>query len=171
MKNSPKIGVIFCLVTGVMALAQGCLKPEEYPDEPAIEFKFFKSFGDSGLIGFNFTDGDGDVGLGETEVSPPYDTGSQFYYNVFITYYEKVNGVWQVGKTIPGGEDIEFNYRSRLLTPNGKNKALKGEMQIFLLPVYYNPFSPDNDTIRYKIQMCDRALHLSNEVYSNEIVH
>lgn len=158
------------MLVGGMLMVQGCLKPEKYPDEPEIKFKFFKAMGDSGLVSFEFTDGDGDVGLGESETTPPFDTSSQFYYNVFITYQEKVDGVWQNGKTIPAGDDIEFNYRTRLLTPNGKNKALKGEIQIFLVPIYYNPFSPDNDTIRYRIQMCDRALHLSNEVLTPDII-
>lgn len=169
MKTGSKIGVIFGAIASLI-LIQGCLKPEEYPVEPNIEFDQFVSFGDSGLVIFKFTDGDGDVGLGENEVSPPYDTSSKFYYNVFISYYEKVNGQWQQGLT-SGGDPVEFNYRTRLLTPEGKNKALKGSIQVYLLPIFYNPFSPDSDTIRYKIQMCDRALHLSNEVFTNEIVH
>jgi hypothetical protein len=168
MNKGSKIGLISGVVSIIVFLG-GCLKPQEYPAEPIIEFVSFQSFNDSGLVTFKFTDGDGDVGLGENETSPPYDTASKFYHNVFISYYEKVNGQWQAGLA-QNGEPVEFNYRTRVLTPTGKNKALKGTIMIYLVPIYYNPFSPDSDTIRYKIQMCDRALNLSNEVFSNDII-
>jgi hypothetical protein len=160
------------LGTGTMAcvfLLQSCLKPEKYPIEPAITYKSFVMLDDpSAIISFDFTDGDGDIGLGEGENTPPYNPGSVYENNVFITYYEKVNGVWQVGVD-QNGDPAAFNYRTKLLTPTGKNKALRGTISITMSP-YYSPFSPDSDTIRYKIRMCDRALHMSNEVFTPEIV-
>lgn len=161
-------------LTGTLALAGvlamgGCLKPEEYPVEPVIEFQKFEILGDSARVIFKFTDGDGDIGLSDNETSPPYDTSSIFYNNVFVRYYEKVNGTFQPGVNSEG-QPVVFTYRTRRLTPTGKNKALKGTMIIYLVPFYYNPFSPDNDTLRYDIQIADRELHLSNVVQSNEVV-
>lgn len=168
MKAS-KIAVFSILSAGFIFL-QGCLKPQEFPIEPAIEYKNFEpNSADSATLSFTFTDGDGDVGFNEGEVDPPYDTGSIYHYNVFLDYYEKVNGVWQPGTTT-SGKPISFRYRTALLTPDGNNKALKGEIRVSIIPYYYNPASPDSDTIMYKIRMCDRALHMSNEVETPEII-
>ena len=153
----------------VLAAFQSCIKPKTYPEEPIIEFKSFTAMNDSARIIFSFTDGNGDIGLGENEVQPPYDTSSKFYNNVFIRYYEKVNGSFQQGVNADG-DPIEFTYRTKLITPTGKNKALKGDIIIYLVPLYYNPFSPNSDTIKFDIQMADRSLHLSNVVESNEII-
>jgi len=166
MNSFSKIA-LFIVAAGLMF--SSCLKPKTYSEIPAIEFKDFTAVGDTGYLVISFTDGDGDVGLGENEIQPPYDTSSMFYYNLFINYYEKVNGVWQQG-TNDIGEPIQFNYRVPFLTPEGNNKALKGEIQVMLSPYYYNYTSSDSDTIKYDIQLADRALQLSNIVESVEIV-
>lgn len=164
-----RVKIWFPLMILTVVFFGSCLKPKEYPIEPVIEFNSFTKMNDSARIVFSFTDGDGDIGLGENEIQPPYDTGSKYYNNVFIRYYEKVNGVFQQGVNAQG-DPIEFTYRTQKLQPSGKNKALKGEIIIYLVPIYYNPFSANSDTIKYDIQMADRALHLSNIVESGEIV-
>jgi hypothetical protein len=147
----------------------GCLKPKVYPDEPIIEFKEAKVMNtDSLMVSFSFTDGDGDIGLSSSDIQPPFDTSSKYYNNVFLRYYEKVNGHWVQG--ISGaGTPVEFKYRTEKLTPTGKNKALTGRVYIYITPIYYNEFSPDGDTIKYDIQLVDRALHESNIVETGEI--
>lgn len=166
MKALLKTGIIL----GVVALGfSSCLKPKEYDVVPVIEYKSFTPSGDTAFLSITFTDGDGDVGLAEYETQPPYDTSSKFYYNLFINYYEKVNGVWVQG-TNALGEPVQFNYRVPYLTPEGNNKALKGEIQVKLSPRYYNVASPDSDTIKFDIQLADRALQLSNIVETPEIV-
>lgn len=167
MKRNAKIA-LFGFMASVLLLS--CLKPEEYSKIPALTYKKFEPKGDSAALYVEFTDGDGDIGLREYETNPPYDTGSMFYYNLFIKYYEKVNGVWEIGKTIPAGEPIEFKYRTVYLEPGGQNKALRGEIKVLLQPLYYNPMSPNSDTIKYSIQLADRALNLSNVVESEEII-
>jgi len=169
MKN--RKGNLWILGTGLgaMLLLYGCLKPDKYPDEPALAFEEFKQHGDSGEIRFSFTDGDGDIGLSEEDTEPPFDTGSRFYNNVFIRYFEKVNGAWVQGDDA-FGNPVEFTYRTEKLTPTGKNKALKGDIIIYLTPIFYDPFSTHSDTIKFDIQMADRALHLSNIVESGEII-
>jgi hypothetical protein len=146
----------------------GCLKAEVYPIEPVIEFKSFEQAGDSGKLVFTFTDGDGDIGLSEADTLAPYNSTSKFYNNVFVRYYEKINGDWQQG--IGSGGPVEFTYRTEKLTPSGKNKALKGTIIIYLVPIFYNPASIHSDTIKYDIQMADRALHESNIVETGEFV-
>lgn len=166
MKRRSKIALFLFLSAGWMS----CLKPEVYPVEPVIEFSKFERYGDTAALFINFTDGDGDIGLEDYQDDPPYDTSSIYYYNLFVRYYEKVNGVFQPGLSVPAGEPIEFNYRIQNITPEGQNKALRGEIRVSLSPSFYNPFSTDSDTIMYKIQLCDRALHMSNVVESGVII-
>jgi hypothetical protein len=145
-----------------------CLKPKEYPIEPIIEFSKLQKSGDALYIYINFTDGDGDIGLDENENQPPYNPEGDFYYNYFAEYYEKVNGNWVRGTDV-NGDPVSFNYRISKLTPQGNNKALRGEIRVYLNPTYYNPFSPDSDTVMFKIKIADRALHLSNQIETPEI--
>lgn len=166
MNSFSKIALII-LVTGTTL--SSCLKPTTYSEIPAIEYKEFLPSGDTAYLSITFTDGDGDIGLAEYEIQPPYDTSSMFYYNLFINYYEKVDGVWQPGLNDTGAP-VKFNFRVPYLTPEGNNKALKGEIKVKLSPYYYNYTSPDSDTIKYIIQLADRALQLSNIVESEEIV-
>ncbi len=161
---------ISLFLIGLSVAMVSCLKPESFPPEPVIEFKDFQRAGDSAYLYVNFTDGDGDVGLTENETQPPYDLSSRYYYNLFIAYYEMVDGVWQAGQTIPEGNPIEFKYRVPVLTPRGRNKALKGEIRVMLSPYFYNPTSPHSDTIKYEIQLVDKALHPSNVVETPMIV-
>lgn len=158
------------VILSITVMLFGCLKAEEYPVEPSITFKSFQEISsDSAVVTFSFIDGDGDIGLGESETEAPYNPGSKFYNNVFIRYFEKVNGSWVQGMDASGLIPVEFNYRTEKLTPSGKNKALKGTIIIYLTPSFYNDGSPNADTIQYDIQIADRALHLSNLVETGEI--
>ncbi len=158
---------IFILFLG--ALTIGCLKPEEYPNEPIIAFESFTQLSDSGILLVSFTDGDGNVGLAEGDTMNEFSPGNKYHHNYFVEYWEKVDGVgWQRGKDI-NGDDISFLYRIPVLTPTGKNKALKGNISVTIEPSYYNPISPDSDTIKYIITLVDRDFNESNTVESPEI--
>lgn len=165
MKQSSKIGLI-----PLMALFFTACNPEaQYPIEPVIEFNAFVPNGDKGKITINFTDGDGDIGLKESDTQPPFDTSSIYFNNYFIAYEEKVNGQWQAGLD-QNGDPVEFKYRVPYVTPEGQNKALKGKIDVTIQPFYYNPMSVDSDTIRFRIKIYDRALHESNEIITDEII-
>ncbi|MEN8929492.1 MAG: hypothetical protein ABF258_05840 [Flavobacteriales bacterium] len=158
------IAVIFVLVLS------SCLKPEEYPLEPIIEFERFVATGDIGDLVISFTDGDGDIGLQESDTTGDFRSDNFFHHNLFVEYYEKDDALgWVKGKTL-AGDDIEFLYRIPYLTPSGKNKALKGEINVKIEPIYYNPFSTESDTIKYRITLADRSLNVSNVVESSTII-
>lgn len=153
-------------VVGGLALAavlfSGCLKTEEFPNTPAIKFKSFDFFGDSASLTISFTDGDGDIGLDPADNAPPFDTASTFYYNLFLEQSQKVNGVWQVVEF-----EIPIHYRIPRITPTGQNKALEGEVAVAIDPY---PLFIVGDTVRYSVEMVDRALNRSNKVFSDEII-
>lgn len=151
------------------ALFVGCLKPETFPNEPIIKFESFTPLNDSGQLVISFTDGDGNVGLAEGDTTGDFSSTKRYHHNLFIKYFEKVDGLgWQQGKDL-AGDDISFLYRIPTLTPSGKNKALKGNITVILEPTYYNPLSPDSDSIKYYITLADKDFNESNVVESPEI--
>ncbi len=149
--------MVSLMVSGL--LLSSCMEKEVYPVIPEIAFQGFTLQYDSGMYakrGFltiSFKDGDGDIGLLSSQVWPPFDTGSIYYYNYIIDYYEKQNGTYVK-------VDLEPPYNARIpyLTPNDPNKAIKG---IIVDTLILNPF-PVYDTVKFKFFIYDRALHKSN---------
>ena len=149
-----------------IALLSSCLKPETFPEEPFIKFSSFTAMQDSGEIAITFTDGDGDIGLSESDTTGSFAPDNVYHHNLFIEYYEKDDiAGWVRGKDL-SGNDIEFVYRVPYLTPNGNNKALKGTIKVVIEPSYFNPLSAQSDTIKYRIKLVDRSLKESNIVES-----
>jgi hypothetical protein len=161
-----KIGIGIGLTVTLTFLLSGCLDKIEFPIEPAITFKEFTTSGDSGILVISFTDGDGNIGLEDRDTVAPYDLASGKYYNLLLDYHEKQNGVWvNMTDSLP----LPFYYRVPRIEPTGQNRALEGEIKVDLIPTYYNPFS-QFDTIKYSIQLLDRALNESNVVETDEII-
>ena len=144
-----------------------CKKANEYDYTPNISFKSFTTDKDAsgrdilGHITISFTDGDGDLGLDPADTLSTYSQSGPYYYNFIITYHEKnSSGVW----TTP---TLAFPLSGRFitLTPQGRNKALRGDitMDVFLRP------GATNLTTKYDIFIYDRALHHSNPITTPEI--
>jgi len=169
MKLRTKIH-LFLSILLLSSILPSCFKKENYPIEPIIEYDTFRFDGDSAKISFNFTDGDGDLGLADSDTLPPFNPNSDYYYNLLITYYEKDDVLgWGVGKNLTG-DDIIFTNRMKPIATKGKTKGLKGKFEINLGKTYYNPLSTNSDTIKYSIILIDRALHTSNSVESEVII-
>ncbi|HQW05943.1 MAG: hypothetical protein IPH05_02800 [Flavobacteriales bacterium] len=154
------VGGLFALAV----LASGCLKTEEFPSEPVITFKSFEFFGDSASLIISFTDGDGDVGLDASDASAPFDTSSIYYFNLFVEESERIDGEWN---------EVTFEdpiyYRIPRITPTGQNKSLEGEIAVAIdpFPLF---ITGSADTVRFSVRMVDRALNVSNTVFSDDIV-
>lgn len=159
MKMFTKILLIFFFS---FILFSSCQKTEKYPDIPQIEFVGItkiinpNNIVEKVVLKISFTDGDGDIGLTQNDTLPPYD------YNFFIKYFEKQNG--EFVEII--FEHFSFNARIPILTPEGRNKSIKGEIQdtiiINTMSVY--------DTIRFETYIVDRALHESNVITTPDVI-
>mgnify|MGYP001043550999 CR=1 FL=1 len=161
-----KIGIGIGFGVILVFLLSACLKKSEFPLEPIIAFKEFTASGDSGHLVITFTDGDGDIGLADGDTNPPYDLADGDYYNLLLDYYELQDGTWvNITDSLP----LPYYYRVPVITPSGQNKALEGEIAVDLVPTYYNPFS-NYDTIKFSVQLLDRALNRSNIVETDEII-
>jgi hypothetical protein len=144
----------------------GCLKDEVFPIIPEIAFEDFvlllntqTGIIERGVLKISFKDGDGDIGLYQSDTAPPYD------YNMIIDYFEIQNrDTVKIDLVDPiTGDTATFNARIPILTPSGSDKSIKGEIEDTMF--IYDPTS-SFDTIMFKVYIIDRALHKSNEVYT-----
>ena len=162
------------ILTGIVILA--CKKPDEFPLEPVITFKSISSL--QNLQGYDekisvvlgFTDGDGDIGYknrGENDAIFD-DPNSIYYNNYFVTYSLFRNGVWStVSTTVPILPPIDpIAGRLPYITPNGKNKSLKGEISCDIDV----PLQATQDTFRLDLFIYDRSLHKSNIITTTEFI-
>ena len=156
------------ILVGVVAFFS-CKKPVEYPLEPIISFQSIRvaqdatGYDDKVQVTISFTDGDGDIGYypresGRNEAM--FDNPASPYYNNFIVKtWVLRDGTWVQDTT---NVDARLPY----LTPEGANKALKGDIERELTL----PPAMSLDTLKYDIFIWDRALHKSNVITTPEIV-
>ncbi len=167
----------------VIVLAAGlssCKKIEKFPDVPRIEFLDFTTLYnpdldiyDRGVLRFSFEDGDGDIGLNSGDTLPPFNPGSQYHYNLVITYFELQDGelvevpiLWYNPQT-EQYDTLSLSARIPNLTPEGVNKAISGEILDTLF--IYN-FNSTYDTIMFEAFIVDRALNTSNVISTPLII-
>ena len=185
-----KIRTIIGLLLLALAVCS-CQKPVEYPIEPKIEYQGFtylinadSTFSGEGIIAFSYTDGDGDLGLDDSDTLPPFGFHDTHYYNMVIDYLKCVNGEFVkmplLSPHVPTGpadtlvlyDTVTFNARFKRLRDSDEPKAISGTMEYKL--TVQNPFSP-TDTVKFEIRILDRALHVSNTIqtepiYTNPII-
>lgn len=145
-----------------------CRKIESLPDTPYIEFRNFEVFDTTDILGnylkggrlkFYFEDGDGDIGLkSPTEFSA--DT-----LNMFFKLYRKTRNAFI---EVPDNDPMKpSGYRIPYMERTGQNKILNGTIQVTFMYLFYD--KSQTDTLKYKFCIKDRAQHLSDTVYTNEI--
>ena len=157
-------------VLALLLMFVGCGKREKFPVEPEISFVSLEKIDngtdidDKATLTFHFQDGDGDIGLSNTDLSEPFDSSSYYYYNCFIDFYRKVNGEFQKIEF----EGITFNQRIPRLS-NSLPESIEGDISIDLNindPSWNHPY----DTILFRCHIVDRALHESNEIETTPLV-
>ncbi|HLO91867.1 MAG: hypothetical protein ACM3ME_08405 [Chloroflexota bacterium] len=158
-----------------LLILSSCKEYENYPAEPKLELIEFTLLRDAqgidqrGIMHISYTDGDGNIGLYKYDTVPPYD------YNLFVKYFEQQNGVFKeiylirpnYDDTIVTYDTATFNARIPLLTPAGRNKAIRGEIEDTLF--VNNPLSTF-DTIKFQAYIVDRDLNKSNVIETPPIV-
>jgi hypothetical protein len=176
--------LIFLLILTVAA----CKKKEIYSSIPAIEYKsvifYSGSDGSDSLMTliFSFKDGDGDIGLGQADTFAPFQATrdkynnptNPYYNNLHIDYLESYEGVFgQVIKdldpdaTPPVFDTLRYLYRIENITPDGRHKAIRGDIEVNIYP---SPYPDAQDTVKYKFFIYDRALNKSNVVESPPLI-
>lgn len=160
------------LITAIV-FTTGCKQNVIYPIIPVITYKGYeivKSYTntDSALkLTISYTDGDGDLGLGQGDTLGYFDKDSIYYNNMYVYYYEFFNNKWnQVTVNDFSTDTIRFKYRFPNLTPNSDNKAIKGEIEYTIT----NLVPRKSNTIKFSIYIYDRMRHKSKTVESDVII-
>ena len=145
---------ILFILSAVTLLLVCCEEIKFYAETPEVKFKEFR-YNDTTLV-FDFIDGDGDLGLYQSDTVGPFHSDSAYYRNLFITYYGYENTVFSEIE-LKSSPDLRFE---RIPTPEGNNKTIKGFVEVRLnnsLPLEMP------DTFMIKFYIVDRALHESNK--------
>ncbi|MBW3131182.1 hypothetical protein [Hymenobacter profundi] len=171
------------LVLGASFLLAGagvssCLTAPDYPDTPSIEFENIRServvadIGnyDTVTVTVSFRDGDGDLGLDNSETNAPYNLNdasgqpNKFYNNYFFQPQILRDGTF-VDFNFTGS----FRYDSRFprIPPIDRNEPKRGNLS-FGLQIFQGTF-PAGSQVRFKVSIADRALNVSNEVITDPI--
>ncbi len=147
------------------ALALGCEKSKQFPNEPFVQLKKYdlvaanidpNALNEHLNLGFYFTDGDGNIGLEDTDTQPPFCDTCDHYYNLHVNVYSKINGVFEL--------NYPYNARIKNLTPNGQNQSLEGIMDYKI-----DIANRTSDTIMVDFYLEDRDLNKSNVEHTPEL--
>lgn len=162
-----KISLLIIIFT--VAATTACIKVEQIPARPNIEFTSFQVFDTLDILGniskggrllFRFEDGDGDLGL-SAPVAESSDTT-----NLHLTLYRKTNGS-MVRVTDKNDPLLPYSsYRIPFMERLGQNKILRGSIAVTFIYQSYNP----GDTIKYEFYVKDRAENISNSAETTEII-
>jgi hypothetical protein len=168
-----------------LLLLNSCKEKEIYSNIPLLDYNsvyFLQSDGKDSLMKliFSFKDGDGDIGLGSADTFAPFNpvfdslteaSLNKYYFNCYVGYKEKVGGVFVPYIPIGSTDTFAYNFRVQNLTPEGRHKAIRGELELDI------PISPsqrqslfDTDTVIYSIYIYDRSLNQSNEIETPPII-
>ncbi len=159
MKLYTKISLI--LLIPLFSGITGCIKDVQYPLEPKIEFSKFVTTRDVsdkdslGAITISYTDGNGNIGLYDSDTVEPYK------YNFYLKFMQQIDG--ELVEVIPADTNVTFNARIPILTPAGKNKNIKGEITM-TIELYFARQILKSDVIAFRIFIKDRDLNQSNTI-------
>lgn len=163
-KFRPLVILVFT-VAGVMA----CVKIEQLPAEPRIEYTSFEIYDTLDILGnvskagrllFRFEDGDGDIGLTAPAGSQTDTT------NLHLTLFRKIDGS-MVKVTDKNDPLLPYDsYRIPFMERLGQNKILRGSIAVTFIYQSYE----QGDTIKYDFYIRDRADNLSNIEATSEII-
>ncbi len=154
----------------IVVFLSSCLKQEDFPNRPDIEFiEMTLNYGSTsitdslGIISFNFTDGDGNLGVDDVDtLNYPFRRDDPYHFNLFIRYFEKRNGEFEEFVI----QDPPLHARFQRLTSAGVGNAIEGRMDAWFGARPGSPY----DTVRYEVYIVDRELQHSDTIVTPEVV-
>ncbi len=159
-----RIAILFIFI-----YCSGCsIEIGPFPDKPAITYKGIQKIKgpddkDSVIqITFGFTDGDGDIGLGDFDTMGQFNVDSIYFYNLLVEVKQQVDGEFMPVIRKVDLDTHNFNSRIPVITPSGKEKAIDGEFTLKIDPDMKAQTQPDS--VKFKLFIYDRALNKSNVI-------
>jgi hypothetical protein len=164
---------LFCFSVVLLLVFYSCKKESDpAPAPPVITFgSFTTSDAYTGVLTFNFSDADGDIGLNPSDTTGPYATNTVGYYDFYMRYYyfspvfkKYVTFYYPLQNGNAYIDSAITPYRIPFVTNNTKSKSLNGQIIINLNQYKPIGFGDSINNFRYEFWMYDRALHKSNVV-------
>jgi hypothetical protein len=160
----------------VTLTVSACFTEPEYSNIPHIDFKGISRYSlqagtgvgqqkrDSLVLTIGFTDGDGDLGnnlpVDSLEIARYKQVGGWGNYKIVTLRLE--NGQY---KTLSTGENTTLFFPQ--LSREAKKGPIQGDLE--LRQTYQYGRSYKNYVVKYRIQIRDRALNLSNEIETDTL--
>ncbi len=143
----------------VSGLFYACVKKKSYSEVPEIEYKDFYPFtGDSGVLVTKFTDGNGDIGVGQE------DTTKTFWYTYY--YFDTISDKYVAYYDWNNNDTLRIGYIVKAPTDSYKGKPISGEISIKLQQYRH---TSQVKKIKYVFYLLDAAGNKSNVVTSPEL--
>ncbi len=151
----------YTLLVIIVSLALlSCVKKTTYNTVPEIEYKaFYPYVGDSALIQIKFTDGDGDIGVSESDSTR----------TIWINYYYKdtVTNKYRAYYNNFTSDSLKTGYVVKAPDNSYKGKPISGEVLITLQQFRHSKKIKD---LKYVIYLFDKAGNKSNVVTTPAII-
>lgn len=165
-----KANTSFLAITAALLILNGCLALPKYEDEPSISFNSIRKFtfvnedqggilADSLQITINFQDGNGDIGY-------PLDQRNADNINYFLTVFRQSDGEFKEVVLPPG---FTYNGYTPLLSPTTISGPIDGTIT-YKLVFNYSFSQAVNDTLRFRVQIKDRAGNISNAIDTSPVI-
>lgn len=171
-----------------------CFRDPGFPAVPKITYKgiaFIKKETEPSFIEvkLNFTDGDGDLGLGVGDTSAPFQSDEIFdtlnnvgvqrnpnYFNFNVDYlFKKPDGLFKKCEESPDSciernrKELEIlQVRFGDLNPGRTRKPISGELTVRLNFLLRNSYV-NGRTLKLKVSIKDRSLNQSNEIETDSV--
>ncbi len=164
-------------VLTLLVILSSCLRRDEFSNIPEIKYKEMYREDQSIWIKFSFTDGDGDIGLRDDMVYPPFGPCDEHYFNLIVDPYRTDNGEFVIARkpvisdcstdSLIIWDTVGYDQRIKYIDPESSSKTLEGEIDVKLNEVL-NEFP--GDTILFRLRLLDRALNESNEIETDILI-
>jgi hypothetical protein len=154
-----KISISFLISLLAVMNLSSCREVTQYSEIPEISFKRIFTTDTVDILGnqvkkvkltFSVIDGDGDVGLRESDTIAPYI--NEFQYNFYSLLFGKTNGIFEKSE-LP-----DANYRIPYVEVE-EGKSYKADIDVTF---QYQIILIEFDSIRLDFFIYDRALNKSN---------
>ena len=119
-------------------------------------------------VALYFQDGDGDIGLSETDTVLPFNFGSIYFHNLPVTYLVP-DSIGEYSELVNPNNNRPYgsqHERVPVLTPTSKYKAISGDLIVNLTA---NPIGLRPEKVILEMKLLDRELNVSNTVATSVI--
>lgn len=144
----------------ILIMAYSCIKKKEYTTTPFIEYKDFIPYTDeSADLQILFNDGDGDIGVGESDST----------LTLFTTYYyfDTITKVYRAFLKTSPNDTLRTNYLVKAPSDSYKGKPISGEISVRLQQFRH---SKKIKKVKYVVYLLDKAGNRSNSLTSPELL-